>query len=447
MNTLSDSDNLPVNGSLLASIQTPGMSEQDNAASLDELTRLVETLGSVVCGRFSQKKPGYASPMVFGEGKLIEMADKVAELKRAGTLVTQVVFDRELSPLQSRNVEQAINDRLAELKCDHEIQVSDRTGIIIEIFSQHAKTRQARLQIEMARLKYTAPRLRDQLEYHGDRQAGGIGETPMELKRRQLRDRLAELRRELQDLEIENETRIEKREAQAVAIVGYTNAGKSSLMRGLTESDVYVADKLFATLDVTTRQMHPSVVPPILVTDTVGFVRFLPHDLVASFKSSLAEVNHADFLLHVIDAADPQFRIQMNTTEEVLQELGAGLGADLGADHQDRQIVFNKIDKLNADQIALLEKDFPDAWFVSAINPEQISKLRANIIKHFEQSQKRVHALIPFSEAKLVGEIHKVATVIGEDYNESGTILDFQLRSVDLDRLRSHFPHVSFEER
>jgi GTP-binding protein HflX len=432
------------NGALLASVQTQGMSDEENSASLDELERLLESLGAEACGRVSQKKQGYGSSMVFGEGKLIEMANTVIELKAAGTLVNQVVFDRELSPLQSRNVEQTINNRLAELKCDHEVHVSDRTGIIIEIFSRHAKTRQSRLQIEMARLKYTAPRLRDQLEYHGDRQAGGIGakgvgETALELKRRQLRDRLAELRRELQDLESENETRREKRETQAVAIVGYTNAGKSSLMRGLTGSDVYVADKLFATLDVTTRQMHPPVVPPILVTDTVGFVRFLPHDLVASFKSSLAEVNHADFLLHVIDAADPQFRIQMQATEDVLKELGA--------EHQDRKTVFNKIDKLNADQIAMFEKEFPDAWYVSAVVPAQITELRNKIIRHFEQGQKRIHAVVPFTEAKLVGEIHRVATVVSEKYDESGTILDFHVRSVDLDRLRSHFPRVLFEER
>jgi GTP-binding protein HflX len=444
MKTMNEINVSAVDSVFLASILTPEMSKTDNDASLDELARLVEALGKVESGRFTQKKPNYKSPAVFGEGKLLEIADNIAELKKTGTLVTQVVFDRELSPLQSRNVEVAIDDRLVELGIDHEIQVSDRTGIIIEIFSQHAKSRQARLQIEMARLKYTSPRLRGQIEHHGDRLAGGIGakgvgETALELKRRQVRDRMAELRRELRDLESENETKREKREAQTVGIVGYTNAGKSSIMRGLTASEVYIADRLFATLDVTTRQLHPPVVPSILVTDTVGFVRFLPHELVASFKSSLAEANHADFLLHIVDAADPQFRLQMKTTEEVLTELGA--------DRQDRQLVFNKIDKLSGDRFSLLKQEFPNAWFISAIDSAKILELREQIVQHFYHEQKRVCALIPFSESRLIGEVRKVATVLNESYNDLGTVIDFHLKLADLRRLRSQYPLVTFEEK
>jgi GTP-binding protein HflX len=431
-------------GVFLASVITSDITEAENQVSLEELARLVETLGLHVYGQFSQKKQGYGSPSVFGEGKLIEIADQIAELKRQGTLILQLVFDRELSPLQGRNVETHINSRLTELECDHQISVSDRTGVIIDIFSRHARTRQAKLQIEMARLKYTAPRLRDQIVYHGDRQAGGIGakgsgETLMELKRRELRDQLADLRRELESLEHENESRRGQREAQSVAIVGYTNAGKSSLMRSLVGTEIYVADKLFATLDVTTRQLDPPVVPAILVSDTVGFVRHLPHDLVASFKSSLAEVRHADFLLHVIDAADPQFAIQMRTTDEVLKEIGA--------DQQARHLVFNKIDKLSAEQRQNLESEYPQAWWVSALKPESVAELRLKIIEHFEQSQKQVQVLIPFSETKIVGEIHKHAKVTSETYSEAGTLLSFHLKPEDLARLRSRFPETKFEEQ
>jgi GTP-binding protein HflX len=444
MKSTNELDSPVTYGVLLAAVLTPEMSEDENQASLDELARLVKTLGRHVCGQIWQRKSGYGSKMVLGEGKLFEIADRIVELASSGMVVTQVIFDRELSPLQGRNVEQMINGRLLEREYDTEISVTDRTGVIIEIFSRHAKTRQARLQIEMARLKYTAPRLRGQVEHHGDRQAGGIGakgagETALELKRRQLRDRVAELRRELESLESENELRREKRHVQTVGLVGYTNAGKSSLMRGLTGSDVYVADKLFATLDVTTRQLHPPAVPPILITDTVGFVRFLPHDLVASFKSSLAEANHADFLLHVVDASDPQFRTQMKTTEEVLTELGAN--------QQERQIVLNKIDQVTIAQMHLLQGEFPMAWMVSAVESESLQELRQKIVRHFEQNQKLVQVLIPFSESRLIGEIRKVATVTNESYNEIGTLLNFQIKPADLGRLRSYFPQIEFVEK
>ncbi len=220
-------------------------------------------------------------------------------------------------------------------------------------------------------------------------------------------------------------------------MVGYTNSGKSTLMRALTESDVYVADQLFATLDVTTRQLHPPAVPPILVTDTVGFVRHLPHDLVASFKSTLAEVRHADYQLHIVDASDPQFRVQMETTEEVLKELGA--------DQQDRQFVFNKSDRLTAEQCNHIRLEYPGAWMMSALDSHQVDELRTKIIRHFEALQKKTEVHIPFSESRAIGEIRRVAKIVIEKHDEKGTRYQLLLKPVDLARLRRHFPNLQFE--
>ncbi len=431
-------------GVILVSIQTPGASEAENEASLLELEKLNVTLGYQVYGKFTQKKAGYGSPTVLGEGKLQEIAETLFALNQQGKRVHHLVFDRELSPLQSRNVESIINEALGELDAGFEVEATDRTGIIIDIFSRHARTRQARLQIEIARLKYISPRLRDKMEVNGDRQAGGVGgkgagETQMELKRRHLRDRLADLRRELEDLEIENDNRRQKREAQSVALVGYTNAGKSSLMKGLTGGDIYVADKLFATLDVTTRQMEPPVIPTVLITDTVGFVQYLPHDLVASFKSTLSEVHLSDFLLHVVDGSDSQFVKHIETTEIVLKEMKVEISQ--------MQLVFNKIDKMDFTQLAKIKEDYPQAWFVSALNSESILHVREKLVQFFEARQTIISVFIPFSESKILGDIRKKASILSESYNENGTQAEILVKPPDLNRLKSLYPQIKFVEK
>jgi len=405
---------------------------------------LNETLGHQILGRFMQKKAGYGSPTVLGEGKLQEIAEFIFSLNEKGQRVHHIVFDRELSPLQSRNVESIVNEALSGMKAGFEVEVTDRTGIIIDIFSRHARTKQARLQIEIARLKYISPRLRDKMEINGDRQAGGIGgkgagETSMELKRRQLRDRLAQLRRELEGLEAENDNRRLKREAQSVALVGYTNAGKSSLMKALTGGEIYVADQLFATLDVTTRQLDPAVTPTILVTDTVGFVQHLPHDLVASFKSTLAEVNLSDFLLQVVDCSDPQFPVHMSTSESVLKELGV--------ETEHMQTVFNKMDRLLPEQLAKLKQDHPAAWFVAAVDPASTQWLREQIIHFFESKQQTISVFISFSESKILGDIRKRAHFLSEVYDEHGTRAELLIKTPDLNRLKSLYPQIKFEEK
>ena len=244
-----------------------------------------------------------------------------------------VIVDCDLSPSQLKNLERAAG-----------VPVLDRTGVIIEIFSRHARTRAARLQVELARLKYLAPRVR---ETGGgkDRQSGGIGgkgagETSLELDQRRIRDRMKEIRTELASIGDEHRTRRARRENEVtVALVGYTNAGKSSLMRAMTGSEVLVADKLFATLDTTIRPLYPETRPKVLMTDTVGFIKQLPHDLVASFKSTLDEAAGASLLLFVVDVSDPSFRSQLDVTRTVLAEVGASGVPSL--------LVMNKRDRLD----------------------------------------------------------------------------------------------------
>ena len=252
-----------------------------------------------------------------------------------------MIVDHEISPSQARNLERATG-----------AQVLDRTGVIVEIFHRHAKSREARLQVEIARLNYVAPRLRES-SAGGERQQGpGAGESALELDRRKIRDRIAELREELAAIQRDNDQRRSARRDQLrVALVGYTNAGKSSLMRALTGSEVLVADKLFATLDTTVRALQPETKPRVLVSDTVGFIKKLPHDLVASFRSTLDEALEASLLLYVVDASDPTFEAQLEVTRNVLREIGAEVVPS--------RLLLNKVDRLDEAERAALAREAP----------------------------------------------------------------------------------------
>jgi GTP-binding protein HflX len=336
-----------------------------------------------------------------------------------------LVFDGELTPSQLRNLESASG-----------IEVLDRTGVIIEIFSRHARTRAARLQVEIARLKYLAPRLRE-VGGGGDRQGGGIGgkgsgESSAELDRRHIRDRIAELRVELAAVQNESTVRRSRRsDENAVALVGYTNAGKSSLMRAMTGSDILVADKLFATLDTTVRPLHPATVPKVLMSDTVGFIKKLPHDLVASFHSTLEEALNADLLLYVVDSADPTFRQQLAVTKQVLGEIGA---SDVPS-----FLVLNKRDKLTDEQRRLLQEEFPEAILLSTRDKNDLSALREQLLNFFEGDMKEETLFVPFSTQGAIGEIRRQMRVLNESYNESGTTFRVKAKESDLARLRQRF--------
>jgi GTP-binding protein HflX len=313
---------------IVASVQRPNISDAEFEASLAELRELAKTLGYRVVHTFTQKRAGFDTTGYLGVGKRQEVREFVAAqagfeaaptdtVPRTGAIEALLV-DHEISPSQARNLE-------LETGCE----VMDRTMVILEIFHRNARSRAAKAQVEIARLGYMAPRLREAAKLAGPqgRQRSGVGgrgagESHTELDRRKIRDRIAELQLEIVAMEAERKIQRARRQGRqapaSVALVGYTNAGKSTLMRALTGSEVLVANKLFATLDTTVRTLYPESVPRVLVSDTVGFIKNLPHGLVASFKSTLDEALDAGLLLHVIDASDPGFERQLEVTDTVL---------------------------------------------------------------------------------------------------------------------------------
>jgi GTP-binding protein HflX len=336
---------------------------------------------------------------------------------------TVVLVDHDLTPTQQRNLERATG-----------VDVLDRTSVILEIFHRHARTREARLQVEIARLKYLAPRLREG-GGGGDRVRGGVGgkgagETSLELDRRRIRDRIAELRHELGQIEGGSKTRRERRsDLPTVALVGYTNAGKSSLMRALTSTEVYIADKLFATLDTTVRRLQPPTEPPILVSDTVGFIKKLPHDLVASFRSTLDEAGDADLLLHVIDASDAAHADQLAVTREVLTEIGA--------DAVPTWLLLNKIDRVDEAGRAALAERYPGALQLSAKDPGDVIELHEKLIEQFAGKLEDAELDVPWTAQRLVHQIHERTTVLGEEHHDTGTRLKIRAPSRILSELRA----------
>jgi GTPase len=445
---------------VLLGVQFPNVSDGDFESSLAELGRLAKTLGLDVVGRVTQRRGRLATGAVVGSGKLKELAkftggsgvvptglpehrrkDKEAAVETPeaddevedddaspeavpeGERATVVLIDHDVTPSQARNLERATG-----------AEVLDRTAVILSIFQRHARSREARLQVEIARLNYMAPRLR---ETGGgkDRQGGGIGgrgagESSIELDRRKLRDRVAELRTELESIERDSSTRRKRRVQQhTVALVGYTNAGKSSWMRVLTGSGVLVQDKLFATLDTTVRALQPETVPRVLVSDTVGFIKKLPHDLVASFRSTLDEARDADLLVHLVDASDPAFPAQLEVTREVLREIEAT--------EAPRLLVLNKIDKVDAETRARLAVDWPDAVLVSAKDPADVAMLRERIVAFFERDMVEEDLVVPYTKQRVVGEAHSACRVVSESHDEHGTRLRVRARPEVIAKLRA----------
>lgn len=387
-----------------------GVPLDDEDESLAELGQLAKTLGFVVVDQLLQRRRSLSGPYVLGEGKLEELK------ARCESEVEAVIFDCELTPSQVANLQKALG-----------VDVLDRTGVIVEIFSRHARTREARLQVEIARLKYLAPRLRK--AGHGpSERMNKAGETSMELDRRRIRDRIAELKRELEAIAVEAQVGRERRaEQRCVALVGYTNAGKSSLMRALTGSQVLVEDKLFATLETTVRTLQPETVPKILISDTVGFIRKLPHDLVASFRSTLEEARHAWLLLFVVDCSDPDFRSQLQVTREVLDELGA--------QEIESRLVLNKIDRV--DSLEPLREEFPEGWFVSAKNPESVAELRARVVSFFERGMVEEEVFVPYAAGRVLGRLRAQVKVLGERHSDEGTFVQVRAEPAQLASLRN----------
>jgi GTPase len=396
---------------IVAAVQRPSVSDRELEASLTELRQLAKTLGFEVVQTFTQKRAGFDSGGYFGVGKRKELQALVEQ----GADV--ILIDHEISPSQAHNLEKEAG-----------AEVMDRTMVILEIFHRHARSRAARAQVEIARLGYMAPRMREAAKQAGpkDRARSGVGgrsggESHGELDRRKIRDRIAELQKELDGMKLERKTqRARRQERQGlarVALVGYTNAGKSTLMRALTGSEVLVADKLFATLDTTVRALHPETVPRVLVSDTVGFIKNLPHALVVSFKSTLDEALEASLLAHVVDASDPGFERQLAVTEEVLDEIGAKAVP--------RLLVFNKIDRAGdpAALEALLRARHPDCIVMSARNEADVAKLHKRIVGFFQKNLVEADLFLPWSAQKMRGEIFETCEVLEERADEEGAFL------------------------
>jgi GTPase len=438
---------------VLVGIQLPEINDTDFKSSMEELRRLVETLGFDVVGMLSQKRKSVTPSTAIGGGKLKELAawtggtGKVPAPPRQKSKAAlkfenqtpepeepafdfppptdkadAVIFDQELTPNQLTHLEQATG-----------AEILDRTGVIVEIFHRHAKTQEARMQVEIARLRYLAPRLRH--SGGGERQGGGIGskgigETAHELDRRRIRDRISELQRELENLhEGQENRRARRRDESSVALVGYTNAGKSSMMRVLTGDDVLVANKLFATLDTTVRAMEPDVFPRVLISDTVGFIQKLPHDLVAAFRSTLDEARNASLLLYVVDASDPTFREQLDVTKQVLSEIDA---ADIPS-----KLLLNKSDLLDQLQMKLLAKEFPNALLVSTKNKDDIKKIKSLLRDFVGRDMEETELLVPYNDKSgLLGEVRKHSAVLKEVHEQEGVRMTIRSYPEQLARLK-----------
>lgn len=416
---------------LIVAVQLDSVSDVEFESSLAELGELAKTLGLEVVGRFTQKRSSFESSAYLGVGKREEIrqflqADQANSASLSKTNKEPVEFilvDHEISPSQSLNLEN-------EVGCE----VMDRTVVILEIFHRNASSHASRVQVEIARLTYMAPRLREAAKRDGPsgRQRSGTGgrgtgQSRAQVDSQKVRERIAELQKEIDAMEASRDTQRSRRQGQSglaqVALVGYTNAGKSTLMRALTGRDALVANKLFATLDTKVRTLQPESVPRVLVSDTVGFIKNLPHGLVASFKSTLDEALSASLLLHVIDAGDPGFEAQIQVTDKVL--------AEIGADDVPRIRVFNKIDYLDdataqAERTAELQATYPGCIVLSARRKEDIKSLHQTIVETFQKDLIETEIFLPWSAQELRGEIFAFCEVLEERADEEGAFFRFR---------------------
>jgi len=392
---------------LLIGLEQRGVSKWDLQDSLEELAELANSAGAEVVDTITQKLQKPTAPYYIGKGKAESLKPALQDRQ-----VTSVIFDDELSPAQGRNLETLLSRK-----------VLDRTQLILDIFAQRARSREGRLQIELAQLQYLLPRL-TRMWHHLSRQTGGIGtrgpgETQLEVDRRRVQERIARLERELESV---RKTRAVQRQGRkrhqwpVAAVVGYTNAGKSTLLNLLTGADVVAENKLFATLDPTTRSFVLPNKQRVLLTDTVGFLRKLPHTLIESFKATLEEVSEADLLIHVVDLSHPRVDDQIQAVDNVIKELDA-----IG---KQTVIVFNKIDKVsNPDLVETYLRRFPGSVAISARTGENVNKLVQALQDALSAWRLRSHFRIPAGESALLAEIHRVGHVLELKYEDNDAIV------------------------
>ncbi|MEP7325433.1 MAG: GTPase HflX [Gemmatimonadota bacterium] len=387
---------------------------------LDELGRLVDTAGAEVVGTLSQQIASPNPATLIGEGKVEELREKLAQ-----SGATLAIFDDELTPVQGANLEK-------ELK----VRVMDRAEVILDIFSTRARSHEAKLQVELAQLQYLLPRL-TRMWTHLSRIRGGIGlrgpgETQLETDRRIIRRRISLLHGKLKDVERHRETvRSGRQPLLSLALVGYTNAGKSSILRALSpQSDVFVEDRLFATLDTLTREVDLGDGVRVRITDTVGFIRKLPHHLVASFRATLEEVREGDLLLHVIDASHPEWEEQMAVVHEVLAELGVG--------ERETVPIFNKIDAVEDAEavVARIRELHEDAVIASAIKPGGMDELKQRLRELERRAHPAVTVRVPVGEGARLAELYRIGEVMSREQLNGVFELKVRMEPAEVVRLR-----------
>ena len=395
---------------VLVSVWTSG-TQADADYAMAELKLLAETAGSQVLEGLVQRRQIPDPATFIGRGKVVEVRDVVI-----ATGADTVICDGELEPAQLRNLEDQVG-----------VKVIDRTALILDIFAAHAHSAEGKAQVELAQLQYLRQRLRgwggNLSRQAGGRAAGGAGiggrgpgETKIETDRRRIKTRIGVLRRKLRELDVTREqARAGRRRSRvpSVAIVGYTNAGKSSLLNRLTGAGVLVENSLFATLDPTTRRSQTSDGRAFTLTDTVGFIRHLPHDLVEAFRSTLEESVQADLLLHVVDGADPDPFGQIDAVRVVL--------ADIGAAEVPELLVVNKVDVADRATLTALSARFPDAVFISAHTGEGLDALQARLEAALPRPDIEVHALVPYSRGDLIDRIHQAGEFVSQEHTAEGT--------------------------
>jgi GTP-binding protein HflX len=397
-----------VDKAILVAVKTRDISQERVEEHLQELEMLADTAGAETIIKIVQERDRYDSAFFIGKGKAEEIAE-LAELNE----VTIVIFDEDLNPTQVRNLEKLIDKKII-----------DRSGLILDIFASHAKTNQAKTQVELAQLQYMLPRL-TRAWTHLSKQYGGIGtkgpgETQIETDRRIIRTRIAKLKEKLKKIESQQITKSIGREDYIKAtLVGYTNAGKSTLLNLLTEAKVLAEDKLFATLDSTTRAFNLSLKKKILITDTVGFIRKLPHHLVASFKSTLNVVSDADLIIHVIDITNSYFEDHIKVVEETLESLGCAKKPQIK--------IFNKIDALDdKSRVNYVKNVYPKSIIISAERGININKLKDLFIDYYEQNFVENKIRTDHTKSHLVAKVHSLVDDLETSYDDFGITLKYK---------------------
>ena len=407
---------------VLVGVTLPPHTDEETDASLDELALLVDTAGADAVATLTQRRDAPDPAWYLGKGKAEELRQICLDVD-----ADTVVFDNELSPAQQFNLEKMLGRTAL-----------DRTAVILDIFAQNAHTLEGKAQVELALLRYRLPRLRRGAKGAFSQQGAGIGtrgpgETKLEVDRRRITRRISKLEGELRDLAHTRENQRKGRERSglsSVTIVGYTNAGKSTLLNRLTESGVLVQDRLFATLDPTTRRLSLPGGEPVLLTDTVGFVRRLPHGLIEAFKSTLEVASQADFLVHVVDAgaADPQG--QIDAVHEVL--------AEIAADRVPELLVFNKADRVDAAALDELLVDHPGSVAVSALTGNGINGLLRTLSDRMRALSRVVELLIPYEHGEALAMVHREGEVVSIAHEDTGTRVRARLSDASVGRLRGY---------